>query len=58
LDEVKGGVRYLKKLRLFEVSIVAFLMNELATIQGLKAAAPEMQILLFQQLLEEWKAAF
>lgn len=36
-DEVKDKVRYLKELKLWEVSIVTFPMNELATVNTVKA---------------------
>jgi HK97 family phage prohead protease len=35
-DEVKEKVRYLKELKLWEVSIVTFPMNELATVNSIK----------------------
>jgi uncharacterized protein len=38
-DEVKGGVRYLKEIKLYEGSIVTFPMNELAMVTAVKAAA-------------------
>jgi uncharacterized protein len=37
-SEFKGDVRQLLELKLFEVSLVTFPMNELATISGIKSA--------------------
>ena len=36
-SDVKNGFRYLKELKLWEVSIVTFPMNEMATVFGIKA---------------------
>lgn len=35
-DEVKSGVRYLQELKLYEVSLVTFPMNEMATVTSVK----------------------
>jgi HK97 family phage prohead protease len=35
--EIKGGVRHLKELKLYEGSVVTFPMNEMATIQSVKS---------------------
>jgi len=40
-DEIKNSARHLKELKLYEVSIVTFPMNELATVQGVKDMSRE-----------------
>jgi uncharacterized protein len=37
-DEVQNGVRYLREIKLFEVSLCVFPMNEAATVTTVKAA--------------------
>ncbi len=65
-DEVKDKVRYLKELKLWEVSIVTFPMNELATVQSVKQIEDaklelsefiEQQKQDFRALLEQYAAA-
>lgn len=58
--ETKNGVRYLQELKLWEVSIVTFPMNEMAGITGIKAAE-EAQLTLAEFIAEEklkFKAPF
>jgi HK97 family phage prohead protease len=55
-DEVKDKVRYLKELKLWEVSIVTFPMNELATVHGVKQI--EDARILLAEFMEEEKQKF
>lgn len=55
-DEVKDKVRYLRELKLWEVSIVTFPMNELATIQGVKTL--EDAKIALAEFMEEEKQKF
>ena len=55
-SDVKDATRYLKELKLWEVSIVTFPMNEMATIQGFKAV--EDARLTLAEFIEEEKAKF
>jgi uncharacterized protein len=55
-SDVKDTTRYLKELKLWEVSIVTFPMNEMATIQGFKAV--EDARLTLAEYIEEEKAKF
>jgi len=55
-SDVKDTTRYLKELKLWEVSIVTFPMNEMATIQGFKAV--EDARLTLAEFIEEEKAKF
>lgn len=54
-DEVKSGVRYLREIKLWEVSIVTFPMNELATIQTVKMEEAKSEL---QEFMEEEKQKF
>jgi hypothetical protein len=54
-DEVKNKVRFLKELKLWEVSIVTFPMNELATVQDVKQA--EVLALALAEFAEEQKSS-
>ncbi len=56
-DTVINGVRHLQELKLFEVSVVCFPMNEQATVTSLKTAA-ETQIQSFRTTLRECKRTF
>jgi uncharacterized protein len=38
-SDVQGGIRYLKELKLFEVSLVSIPMNEMATVQMVKGSS-------------------
>jgi HK97 family phage prohead protease len=40
-DSIEDGVRHLKELRLWEISVVTFPMNELATVTGVKAVSDD-----------------
>src|SRR5690349_13005538 len=44
-NEVKSGTRFLKELKLWEVSIVTFPMNELATVQTIKSIEDAKEVL-------------
>ena len=59
-SDVQNGVRYLRELKLFEVSLVVMPMNERATITAVKNNRPELaeQIKQFQALLSECKRQF
>lgn len=49
-EKMVGGVRYLKEIKLFEVSLVTFPMNELALVTGVKSDAEWDE--LFKQMEE------
>lgn len=51
-DEVKGGKRMLKELKLWEVSVVTFPMNELANVQFVKSDDLLARIELLEQALK------
>ena len=55
-DEVKDKTRLLKELKLWEISLVTFPMNELATVNSVKAV--EDAKLAFAEWLEEQKQSF
>jgi uncharacterized protein len=42
-EEVRNGVRYLKEIRLWEVSLVTFPMNQLALVEGVKMSEAELK---------------
>lgn len=44
-DKVEGGVRYLKELKLWEMSLVTFPMNELALVSDVKSASDFLELL-------------
>lgn len=56
-DTVINGVRHLQELKLFEVSVVCFPMNELATIQSVKSGETD-QVALFRRVLQECSRSF
>jgi HK97 family phage prohead protease len=64
--EMKNGTRHLQELKLWEVSIVTFPMNEMASVTGIKAAEEaqltlaefiEDEKLKFKALFEQYAAA-
>jgi HK97 family phage prohead protease len=58
-SDFKDGVRYLREVKLFEVSLVVMPMNELATVTAVKDVADlEPAIRRFQELLAECKQGF
>jgi len=58
-SDYKDGVRYLRELKLFEVSLVVMPMNELATVTALKGNENlDAEIKAFQALLSECRKAF
>jgi uncharacterized protein len=54
-DEVKDKVRYLKELKLWEVSVVTFPMNELAGVRGIKDKDVEDARILLAEFIAEQK---
>ncbi|MGH9503827.1 MAG: HK97 family phage prohead protease [Terriglobales bacterium] len=58
-SDIVGGVRHLKELKLFEVSIVVVPMNEMATVTAVKSEdVLGEQVRLFRQVLAESRKAF
>jgi uncharacterized protein len=43
-DDTRNGVRYLQQIKLFEISLTPFPMNEMATVTSVKSAQREQQI--------------
>jgi uncharacterized protein len=59
-SDIQAGVRYLRELKLYEVSLVTVPMNELATVTAVKTSESSMnwQIEQFRTLLEQCKGRF
>jgi HK97 family phage prohead protease len=53
---IQNGVRHLSEIKLYEISLTAFPMNEMATVQSVKSEAD--QIRMFRNLLAECKRSF
>ena len=51
-DQIVNGVRHLQELKLYEVSVVTFPMNEMAQIFDVKSTDPAIQLAIFRQTLE------
>jgi len=53
-EDIKGGIRYLQELKLFEVSLVSFPMNELAMVSAVKSNRPlaASSLLELQELIK------
>lgn len=58
LSDIKNGTRFLKELKLYEVSLVVAPMNELATVQSVKQADDNWQIERFRELIAECRRNF
>jgi HK97 family phage prohead protease len=60
-DSVKatmvGGIRQLSELKLWEISLTAFPMNEMATVTSVKSEEAD-QVLRFRRVLAECKRSF
>jgi uncharacterized protein len=58
-SDVKDGIRYLRELKLYEVSLVTIPMNELATVAAVKSHdALEQPIMKFGELLADARKAW
>jgi hypothetical protein len=59
-SDYKDGVRYLRELKLFEVSLVVMPMNELATVSAVKSGRPLAQssILELQELIRNCRKSW
>jgi HK97 family phage prohead protease len=57
-SDVQNGIRHLRELKLFEISLVTVPMNEMAVVSSIKASSPEAQAELFRQLIAECKSRF
>jgi HK97 family phage prohead protease len=57
-DTVTNGVRHLQELKLYEISVVCFPMNELATVTAVKSSEEADQVLKFRRMLAECKRSF
>jgi HK97 family phage prohead protease len=60
-SDIQAGVRYLRELKLYEVSLVTVPMNELATVTAVKTneqPSVNWQIEQFRTLLEQCKGRF
>jgi HK97 family phage prohead protease len=59
-SDYKDGVRYLRELKLFEVSLVVMPMNELATVQTVKAQDPNLDwhLAKFREVLAECRKSW
>lgn len=52
-DEIKEGIRYLKEIRLWEISLVTFGMNQMAGVDYAKSADQVSNIREYEELLRE-----
>ena len=59
-SDIKAGVRYLRELKLFEISLVTVPMNEQALVTSVKAEDRQLdwQIRKFRELLQECRESF
>ena len=59
-SDIKEGVRYLRELKLFEMSLVTVPMNEQALVTSVKAEDRQLdwQIRKFRELLQECRESF
>lgn len=59
-SDIKEGVRYLRELKLFEISLVTVPMNEQALVTSVKAEDRQLdwQIRKFRELLQECRESF
>lgn len=57
-DTVTNGVRHLQELKLYEVSVVTFPMNEMATIMNVKSTDPADQIAAVPQDVRSLQKTF
>ncbi len=53
-----GGVRQLSELKLWEISLTPFAMNEMATVTAVKSTEEADQVLRFRRVLAECKRSF
>jgi hypothetical protein len=57
-DEIKNGVRHLKEIKLWEVSVVTFPMNILAFVTGVKDTAQKGDFLTELDAIQTWSKRY